>query len=193
MVVSIDIPSGISAQTGAVLGTAVRADITVTFQYPKIGHFLYPGREHSGELQVVKIGIDDGCDIPLQAAVCVYESDDPDMCLGQRPLDSNKGSYGRLLMIAGSYGMAGAAVLCARAASRAGAGLVTAAACGDVVDVLQHTVPEATCFELADENGVLAKEAADMVLKLSQGKTAVAVGPGLGRGEAVEELSLIHI
>lgn len=188
LVVSIDIPSGISAQTGAVLGTAVRADITVTFQYPKIGHFLYPGREHSGELQVVKIGIDDGCDIPLQAAVCVYESDDPDMCLGQRPLDSNKGSYGRLLMIAGSYGMAGAAVLCARAASRAGAGLVTAAACGDVVDVLQHTVPEATCFELADENGVLAKEAADMVLKLSQGKTAVAVGPGLGRGEAVEEV-----
>lgn len=188
LVVSIDIPSGISAQTGAVLGTAVRADITVTFQYPKIGHFLYPGREHSGELQVVKIGIDDGCDIPLQAAVCVYESDDPDMCLGQRPLDSNKGSYGRLLMIAGSYGMAGAAVLCARAASRAGAGLVTAAACGDVVDVLQHTVPEATCFELADENGVLAKEAADMILKLSQGKTAVAVGPGLGRGEAVEEV-----
>ncbi|WP_066686994.1 bifunctional ADP-dependent NAD(P)H-hydrate dehydratase/NAD(P)H-hydrate epimerase [Christensenella intestinihominis] len=185
LVVSVDIPSGISAETGAVMGAAVRADITVTFQYPKIGHFLYPGREYAGELRVVRIGVDDGCDIPLQSTVCAYESDDPDMCLGERPLDSNKGSYGKLLLVAGSYGMAGAAVLSARAASRAGAGLVTAASCGDVIGVLQQNVPEATCFEIAGENGVLTKEAIPSLEKLVQGKTAIAVGPGLGVNEDV--------
>ncbi|AYH39938.1 hypothetical protein A5N82_02220 [Christensenella minuta] len=185
LVVSVDIPSGISAETGAVLGTAVCADITVTFQYPKIGHFLYPGRERAGELQVVRIGVDDGCDIPLQSTVCAYESDDPDMCLGARPLDSNKGSYGKLLLIAGSYGMAGAAVLSARAASRAGAGLVTAASCGDVIGVLQQNVPEATCFEVAGENGILVKDAVASLEKLARGKTAVAIGPGLGVNEDI--------
>ena len=108
------------------MGVAVEADITVTFQYPKIGHFLFPGREYAGELQVVRIGVDEGCDVPLQSNVCAYESDDEDMCLGQRDLNTNKGSYGRLLLVAGSYGMAGAAVLSARAASRAGAGLCDA-------------------------------------------------------------------
>lgn len=185
LVVSVDIPSGVHAGTGAVMGTAVEADITVTFQYPKIGHFLYPGRECAGELQVVKIGVDDGCDVPLQATVCAYESDDADMCLGERPLDSNKGDYGRLLLIAGSYGMAGAAVLSARAASRAGAGLVNAASCGEVIDVLQHNVPEATCFELASENGLLTEDAVHAIEKLAQGKTALAIGPGLGVNEDI--------
>lgn len=180
LVVSVDIPSGINAETGIIMGAAVRADISVTFQYPKIGHFLYPGREYTGELQVVRIGVDEGCDIPLQATVCAYESDDPDMCLGERPLDSNKGSYGKLLLIAGSYGMAGAAVLSARAASRAGAGLITAVSCGEVVSVLQQSVPEATCFEIAGKNGIVSKEAIPSLEKLTQGKTAIAVGPGLG-------------
>ncbi|MBC5646870.1 NAD(P)H-hydrate dehydratase [Christensenella tenuis] len=180
LVVSVDIPSGINAETGIIMGAAVRADISVTFQYPKVGHFLYPGREYAGELQVVRIGVDEGCDIPLQAAVCAYESDDPDMCLGERPLDSNKGSYGKLLLVAGSYGMAGAAVLSARAASRAGAGLVTAASCGEVISVLQQNVPEATCFEVGGENGIISREAIPSLEKLTLGKTAIAVGPGLG-------------
>lgn len=180
LVVAVDIPTGINAQTGAAMGAAVKAGITVTFQYPKIGHYLSAGRECSGELQVVKIGVDTGCDVPLQSTVCVYESDDEDMCLGERPLDSNKGDYGRLLLIAGSYGMAGAAVLSARAASKAGAGLVNAAACGEVIDVLQQNVPEATCFELASENGLLIEDAIYAIEKLAQGKTALAIGPGLG-------------
>ncbi|MEG0784573.1 MAG: NAD(P)H-hydrate dehydratase [Christensenella sp.] len=188
LVVSVDIPSGINAETGAVMGTAVKADITVTFQYPKIGHFLYPGREYSGELQVVQIGIDEGCDVSMSASVCAYESDDADMCLGERALDSNKGSYGRLLLVAGSYGMAGAAVLAARAASRVGAGLVNVASCDDVVGVLQQNVPEATCFPLASKNGMITEDALYAIEKLVQGKTAVAIGPGLGVNDNITAL-----
>ncbi|MEA5002777.1 MAG: NAD(P)H-hydrate dehydratase [Christensenella sp.] len=189
LVVSVDIPSGVNAQTGAVMGTAVRADVTVTFQYPKIGHFMFPGREYAGELCVVQIGVDDGCDVPLQANVCAYESDDEDMCLGMRALDTNKGSYGRLLMIAGSAGMAGAAVLCARSASRAGAGLVVAASTEPVVNVLQNNVPEAVCHTFAGGlNGELSGLAAAEVAGLIEGKTALAIGPGLGRERAAMEL-----
>lgn len=189
LIVSVDIPSGINAQTGAVMGTAVRADITVTFQYPKIGHFMFPGREYAGELCIAKIGVDDGCDVPLQANVCAYESDDEDMCLGTRPLDTNKGSYGRLLLFAGSAGMAGAAVLCARSASRAGAGLVVAASTEPVVNVMQMNVPEAVCHTLAGGiDGELSSLAITQVAGLAEGKTAIAIGPGLGRSEAAAEL-----
>ena len=117
--------------------------------------------------------------------VTVYESDDEDMCLGQRDLNTNKGSYGRLLLVAGSYGMAGAAVLSARAASRAGAGLVTLASCKEVVDVLQQNVPEATCVPLPGKNGSISGEAAGELERLLEGKTAVAMGPGLGSGDSV--------
>ena len=73
LVVSVDIPSGIHAENGAVMGVAVEADITVTFQYPKIGHFLFPGREYAGELQVVRIGVDEGCDVcPAESASVGY-------------------------------------------------------------------------------------------------------------------------
>ncbi len=189
LVVSVDVPSGVNAQTGAVMGMAVRADITVTFQYPKIGHFMFPGREYAGELRIAKIGVDDGCEIPLQANVCVYESDDEDMCLGMRALDTNKGSYGRLLMIAGSAGMAGAAVLCARSASRAGAGLVIAASTEPVVNVLQNNVPEAVCHTFAGGlSGELSGLAASEIAGLVEGKTAIVIGPGLGRQSAVKGL-----
>ena len=197
LVVSVDIPSGVNAQTGAVMGMAVRAEITVTFQYPKIGHFMFPGREYAGEVAVVKIGVDDGCDIPLQATVCAYESDDEDMCLGQRARGTNKGSYGRLLLIAGSTGMSGAAVLAARAASRAGAGLVVAASTESTVGVLQGNVPEAICHMFPGGiDGRLSSLAAAEIEELGQGKTAIAIGPGLGRGSAetelIEEVVLNH-
>ncbi len=188
LVVSVDVPSGIHAETGRAMGIAVRADITVTFQYPKIGHYLFPGREHTGELQIVKIGVDDGCDIPLQSTICAYESDDEDICFGERALNTNKGSYGKLLLIAGSYGMAGAAVLSARAASRAGAGLVTLASCREVVDVVQFNVPEATCAPVAGKNGKIAQEAIRDIEQLMAGRTALAIGPGLGKGDSVTAL-----
>ncbi len=189
-VVSVDIPSGICADTGAVLGTAVRADFTATFQYPKAGHYLFPGREYAGVVEVVKVGVDDGCDVPGKAGICVYESGDEDITIGRRSRNTNKGDYGRLLLIAGSRGMAGAAVLSARAATRAGAGLVTVGAPDAVVDVIQQTVPEATCRALPDQEGSLTRHSVFDIARIVKGKTAIAIGPGLGAGEGIRDIVL---
>ncbi|MDL2237284.1 NAD(P)H-hydrate epimerase, partial [Christensenellaceae bacterium OttesenSCG-928-K19] len=185
LVVGVDVPSGISADTGAVMDVAVRADITVTFQYPKMGHFLFPGREYCGELIVVPIGVDEGCEVLQEAKVCVYESQDEDICIGRRASNTNKGDYGRLMLIAGSKGMAGAAVLGARAATRVGAGLVTVGAGDDVLQVVQQAVPEATCKLLQDENGMLLKHSIFEIARAAKGKTAIAAGPGLGTSDEI--------
>lgn len=181
-VISADIPSGIDGGTGQALGCAVKADITVTFQYPKIGHFLFPGRDYAGRLKIVKIGVDDGAEHILKGFVTVYESDGAGLQLGKRAQNTNKGDFGRLLIIAGSYGMAGAAVLCAKAAVRAGAGLTTVASCHEVVDILQASVPEATCKAITSEQGVLVHHSIFDIERAIKGKTALAAGPGLSLG-----------
>ncbi len=186
-VVSVDIPSGVNADNGAVLGDAVAADITVTFQYPKVGHFLFPGRYCRGRLEVVRIGVDEGCGVPAGNGVFAYTSADAAISLERREQDANKGSYGRLLVIAGSQGMAGAAVLTCRAASRAGAGLVTLASTEEATCVAQNNVPEATCKILSGEEGVLGRRSVFDIARIIKGKTAVAIGPGLGAGEGVTE------
>lgn len=184
--VSVDIPSGIDADTGRIMGTAVRADCTATFQYPKVGHFLYPGREYTGELRIVTIGIDKGVEDEVDSRMCVYESDDPDILVPKRNPDTNKGTYGKLLVVAGSRGMAGAAVMCAKAAYASGTGLVTVAAPWAVIDVMQNAVPEATCQLMPEEEGRIYSGSTDAILQASTGKTAVAVGPGLGSGKGLK-------
>jgi NAD(P)H-hydrate epimerase len=186
-VVSVDIPSGINADTGAAMGAAVVADITVTFQYPKLGHFLFPGREYAGYTEVVMIGVDDGCGV-AEDGVAVYCSGDVELELEPRRVNSSKGDYGRLLFVAGSAGMAGAAVLGARAAIRAGAGLVTVASTENVVQVMQNSVPEATCRILSDEEGVLTRNSVFEIARLVKGKTALAIGPGLGSGGDIRDV-----
>ncbi|MEG2542272.1 MAG: NAD(P)H-hydrate dehydratase [Christensenellaceae bacterium] len=187
-VISVDIPSGIDAQNGQVMGEAVAADFTVTFQYAKTGHFLFPGRANTGILEVVKIGVDEGCEVLTQENVCVYESDDEDICMGRRELNTNKGDYGRLLLVAGSFGMAGAAILAARAASKAGAGLVTVASTDEVVGAVQSSVPYVTCKVIANEEGTITRKAGYDIERLLKGKTALAVGPGLGINSDIVEV-----
>lgn len=187
-VVSVDMPSGVSADNGRVLGCAVRADVTATFQYPKLGQYLYPGREHTGDLHVIPIGVDAGVEEVVPSTVHVYESDDPDMKLHLRSADSNKGTYGRLFVVAGSRGMAGAAVMCAQAAYAAGAGLVTVGAPESIVDVVQISAPEATCLPLPEENGQVFGGSRVAVAQAMYRKTAMAIGPGLGLGEGLKDL-----
>ena len=184
--VSMDIPSGIDADTGRVMGIAVRADCTATFQYPKVGQYLYPGRQYTGELRVVTIGIDKGVEDVVASHMFVYDSNDPDILIPMRSADSNKGTYGRLLLVAGSRGMAGAAVMSAKAAYASGAGLVTVAAPWAVVDVMQNSVPEATCALMPEEEGRIYSGSADSIRREAAGKTAVAVGPGLGSGKGLK-------
>lgn len=125
-VIAVDIPSGVDGSSGHVLGEAVHAQETVTFHRAKHGHMLFSGRALTGKLTIADIGILPEWD--GAQGMDILEDADARALLPARPRDGHKGTFGHVLCVAGSEGMAGAAVLCARAALRAGAGLVTAPA-----------------------------------------------------------------
>jgi ADP-dependent NAD(P)H-hydrate dehydratase / NAD(P)H-hydrate epimerase len=172
-VLALDLPSGVDATTGRVAGVAVAADVTVTFGWPKVGLLLQPGRNHCGRLVAVEIGFPGD----VVASVRAYAIT-PDWVrgrIGRRAADAHKGSVGRLLILAGSSGMAGAAVIAADAALRAGAGLVRVASSGDNRVILQGAVPEATFLDRA------ALDAAD-----AEAMHALVAGPGIGQSAESE-------
>ncbi len=169
-VVSVDIPSGIFGETGAG-DTAVKADCTVTFQYAKPGHLLYPGRAHTGRLVVTKIGVDEGRP-PLEMSWADEYS------LPKRDSMANKGNFGRLGIIAGSQGMAGAAILAAKGALAGGAGLTTVLSCVYVQDALQHILPTVMARLIGQNPSYI--DASDFGISELSGYTALAAGPGLG-------------
>lgn len=124
-VFSVDIPSGINADTGAVCGVAIQADATATFAFAKAGHILYPGNFHTGDLEVVDIGIPGHIAKAQSPHIFLPEPHDIAGLIPARAFNAHKGSFGHLLVLAGSPGKTGAAALCANAAMRSGAGLVT--------------------------------------------------------------------
>ncbi len=152
-VLAVDIPSGIHADTGAVLGTALSAAVTVTMQALKPGLLLYPGAELVGCIEVADIGVSLDDPRPYDAADTADHSPHPNGCLADEALlravlpprrrRTHKGTYGQALLLCGSTGMSGAATLSARAALRAGAGLCRVLTTDDNRVVLQITVPEA--------------------------------------------------
>ena len=183
-VVAVDIPSGVDGATGQVLGEAIAASVTVAFHRAKHGHLLFPGRALTGRLVVADIGILpewDGAD-----GYEVLEAADAKALLPARPRDANKGTFGHVLVVAGSEGMAGAACLCAQSALRSGAGLVTAACPQPVQQVMQQTVPCAMARAVAP-GAALDEGAAERLSELAKGKRALAIGPGLSQREGVWE------
>jgi NAD(P)H-hydrate epimerase len=177
-VVAIDIPSGTDALTGATTGDAVRATVTVTIGAAKPGLFLDPARELVGELWYAPIGIDDAI---LAAAPRTFAALDDDAFLQLLPMreaNADKRAAGAPLVIAGSAQFPGAAVLCARAAARAGAGYVTVAAPRSVATVLRAHLVEQVVVELPEDAAPSA--VVDELLDISQRNGAVAIGPGLG-------------
>lgn len=186
--VSVDIPSGICSETGRVLGGAVRADLTVTFGYEKIGTALYPGKEYSGRVAVKDIGFPDydGCG---GARYFTYEPSDLSR-IPERRKDSHKGSYGKVLIAAGSKGMCGAAYLSALAAYRTGAGLVKILTVDDNVPVLQTLLPEAIIT--AYPEGMEAEEPEgfrELVERECAWASVIVLGPGLGKERHVVKLT----
>ena len=148
-VYAVDIPSGIDGATGRALGCAVNADVTVTFQWAKYGHFLYPGALRAGRLVIADIGIPDPA--KWQDAE-VLDDAQAEALKPVRPRDAHKNQFGHALLIAGSRGMAGAAVLAATACMRAGAGLLTVCAQeGSVMPHIQSRVPAAMCIGLPED------------------------------------------
>ena len=125
LVISVDIPSGIDADSGRVCKIAVRADKTVTFNYAKLGHILFPGNDYVGRLYVEDVGITVDGFLGTRPNGFFFD-ETPDVLLSPRRKDGNKGTFGKVLVIAGSDKVSGALVLCCEAVLRAGAGMVKA-------------------------------------------------------------------
>lgn len=181
-IVAVDIPSGVDGQTGQALGEAVKAAATVTFHRPKHGLFLFPGRTLSGKLTVCDIGILPDWD--GAQGIEILEREDAQALLPVRTRDAHKGTFGHVLVAAGSEGMAGAACLCAQAAICSGAGLVTAAVSAPVRIPMQTLVPCAMA-KVVCGGGALDASSALQLYNLAQGKKALAIGPGLSTEEGV--------
>lgn len=186
-VVAIDIPSGLDATTGCILGVAVQADLTVSLAAAKLGQIIQPGAGLCGELVVVEIGIPDAILTDL-AEGQFLDAESVRHLLPARPSSGHKGTFGHLLLLAGSLGKSGAATLAAEAALRAGVGLVTVAAPFSVQPLLATKLTEAMTAPLAEVNGEVAATAYAQLVALCEGKTVLALGPGLGRGSEVTSL-----
>lgn len=180
-IVSVDIPSGIHGTTGRVLGDAIRAYMTVTFAFAKLGHVLYPGAEHTGRLIVADI------DIPqkLMETASGYDFLNDDSIrplLRRRDRQAHKGLFGHVLIVAGSTGKTGAATLAANSAVRGGSGLVTLGVPESLHHILEIKTTEAMTVPLPDSgSGFLTSSAYPAIEKLMLGKDALAIGPGLDR------------
>jgi NAD(P)H-hydrate epimerase len=187
-VLAVDIPSGLSADTGQPLGVAIKAQVTVTYGWPKIGQILPPGRDYVGRLWQVDLSIPP----QLVQDVKVELADAAEMraLLPPRPFGSHKGTFGHLVVLAGSEGKTGAAALTAEGGVRAGAGLVTAAVPASLNDILEVKLTEAMTLPLPEAPGAraLGVEALSPLLDFVADKTAVALGPGLGTLTATQEL-----
>ena len=179
-VVAADLPSGLSADTGERIGPAVRAGWTVAFAAYKHPHVFFPARDLCGRVVVADIGIPERSLSPRRPAFEAAGADDLEAWLPRRPGDSHKGDFGRLAIVAGSRGKAGAAALAARGALRAGAGLVTVFCPASVEPIIVSALPEAMTRPMPEEDGALAEEAAERFLSESRSFDAAAIGPGLG-------------
>ena len=187
-VISVDIPSGVNSDDGRIMGIAVEADITVTFALPKIGMLLYPGASCCGKIEIANISVQPSTIAEMNIKTAFLDKKDLYDIIPERKKRTNKGSYGRLFVIAGSKDMTGAVALCCKGAFRAGAGLVYACTVQSGINVVQQLVPEAVVMPLSEYEGKVRfecyKEDIEPKIKMA---SALAVGPGLGMSEEVSE------
>ena len=179
--VAIDTPSGLHDDTGKVMGIAFRADLTVAIAFAKRGQLIEAGNPYVGHLKIADIGIyTDEWTIQEKLTYC-YEFEDFKIKFPKRTPDSHKGTYGKVLLIVGSKGMSGAALLCARAAYTTGAGLVQIYTHEDNRVILQKSLPEAivTTYSEYDENELK---------QMLEWADVVGIGSGLGMSETAEKL-----
>jgi ADP-dependent NAD(P)H-hydrate dehydratase / NAD(P)H-hydrate epimerase len=186
-VLAVDVPSGLSADSGRPLGPCVQADRTVTFAFPKRGLVVYPGASLAGEVVVADIGLPAEAAARLPVEAELLHAEDVRALLSPRTPDAHKGDAGRLLVVAGSPGKTGAANLALWGALRGGVGLVTLAARGGVVAAATAGRPEAMSVVLPGE-GPLGADDLEPLLRAAEGVDALAIGPGIPRGPATGAL-----
>lgn len=184
-----DIPSGLNGRTGKAGDPCVEADLCLSFQIAKFGHYLQDGLDFCGEIRIADVGFPDS--IFPDSTPCLIEPDDLRACFAPRRRNLHKGNCGHVFIIAGSVGMAGAAALCAKAALRSGAGLVSIACPAEITPILQIHAPEAMCIPLPQREGAIAPEAAPLIQANLSGKSAAVIGPGLSRRASEKALQAV--
>lgn len=190
-VVAVDLPSGLHANTGAVLGRAVRATLTVTLGLPKLGLYQNQGTDLAGLVTIVGIGIPQAYIDAVQSQTTLITDSFVRSELPVRPISSHKGTFGHAGIIAGSAGKTGAAAMTAKAALRVGAGLVTVAAPSSVSDVLEAKLLEVMTAPMPEtKSRTFSRIAFDRLAAFIAARTAIAIGPGLSTHP--ETVELVH-
>jgi ADP-dependent NAD(P)H-hydrate dehydratase / NAD(P)H-hydrate epimerase len=185
-VVATDIASGVNASTGEVEGKAVRADLSVTFHSPKLGHWIAPGKEHTGELRVAPIGIPEGP--PVQATAGLISTRALELA-PHREAGSTKFTSGQVVVVGGSRGLTGAVCLSALGAIRSGAGYATVAVPADLESIFEVKLTEVMSVGCASRDGRLRPAASEQILGATSRAAAVVLGSGMGREQGTQRLA----
>lgn len=186
-VIAADVASGVEADTGRILGDAVKADVTVTFTLPKPGQYTQPGASYSGRVIVSDIGIPEELREKFLSDTFLITQED--IHLPVREINTHKGDYGKLVMVCGSTGYTGAPTLAATAAVRCGAGLVFLGVPDTIYEITAVKNTEAMPYPLpSDANGRLTGEALPWILEKLKHSDACLIGPGLGRSDGTYNL-----
>jgi len=186
VIIAIDLPSGLDADTGKVDPVCPFADYTVTLALPKMGLFLFPGAERVGKLSIADIGIP--AELAEDIAIELISDEWAGTVLPRRPLDANKGTFGRVLAVAGSINYIGAAYLACNGALRAGAGLVTLATPSSLQPILAAKLTETTYLPLPEDDiGIISRDAAQTISQNLKSYDVLLLGCGLGQSQSVSE------
>jgi NAD(P)H-hydrate epimerase len=188
-VLAVDVPSGLNATTGVAEGECVRADWTCTMGLPKRGFYLHPGKEYVGRVHVVDIGVPASVLEAMGLKENVLTPEEAAGLLPDRPHDAHKGTFGKIVVIAGSVGYTGAAALTAASALRSGAGLVTLGVPASLNDILEAKLTEVITRPLPETAGrALSADALPAAREMLAAADAAAVGPGVSRDPGTQEL-----
>ncbi|PWB74555.1 bifunctional ADP-dependent NAD(P)H-hydrate dehydratase/NAD(P)H-hydrate epimerase [candidate division GN15 bacterium] len=190
LVVAVDLPSGLNADTGAAEGAVVTAGCTYTLGLPKIGLYISPGREIAGDVRIIDIGLPENVIAQQDLNTTLITAELVAELLPYRKPDGHKGDFGRLLLVAGSTGLTGAASLASLAAARSGCGLIKIAAPATAQPILAVKLTEVMTIPLPEvsRKGVLALRALGEIRKYVEQHDAIVIGPGLGTHHETREL-----
>ncbi|MEK6201256.1 MAG: NAD(P)H-hydrate dehydratase [Desulfobulbaceae bacterium] len=192
--IAVDIPSGLHADTGRIQGACIQADHTATYGCAKPGHLLHHGPDLCGRLHILDIGIPPAAitSLSIQQEALTAQGVELSLARIQRRMSSHKGSHGHLLVLAGSIGKTGAAILSVKGALRSGCGLVSLCCPQDLNAIFESQLVEAMTIPLPASRSAIGIEDLTTIEEHLQGKKAMVIGPGLGMAESMAQL-ILHL
>ena len=189
IVVSVDVPSGVDSDSGEVSGVCVKAAHTITFSTRKPGHVIYPAVDYCGEVHTVSIGIDEHVIREQEHHISTIDYEDVCRCFPRRSNNTHKGTFGKLLCICGSLGMAGSATFAGKAAVLSGVGMVEMAVPAEIYPIVAANLVDPV-YHLLKSNGqgTVSADAIPLILEKMKNATAVMIGCGMGKGKDVTDV-----